>query len=140
MTEAGLLFDTCAILFLSASDADDVAGVRKTIDTAQSEGWPMYLSPITAWEVGMLASKGRLSTALPVEKWLASLMTDAGLGWAGMPPDVLIESSFLPGTVQGDPSDRIIIATARCFGLRIVTRDRAILDYAKRGHVLAVAC
>ena len=140
MTPGGFLLDTCAILFLSAAEPDDLAHVRSAIDTARSDGLPLLLSPITAWEVGMLASKGRLSTTLPVDQWLAALMDEAGLDWAGMPPDVLVASSHLPGGIQGDPADRIIIATAREYGLQILTRDRAILDYARRGHVLALAC
>ena len=57
-----------------------------------------------------------------------------------MPIDVLVASSTMPGTPHGDPADRIIVATAREYGLRIVTRDAKILDYAARGHVLALAC
>ncbi len=59
---------------------------------------------------------------------------------AKMPPEVLIESSFLPGEPPADPADRIIIATAREFGMRIVTRDRAMLSYARAGHAEAIAC
>jgi PIN domain nuclease of toxin-antitoxin system len=55
-------------------------------------------------------------------------------------PDILIESSLLPGQLHGDPADRIIIATARALDLTVVTRDRHILDYADKGHVRALAC
>lgn len=140
MKANGLLLDTCAILFLSAAQDDDLTAVQDAIETATADGLPLLLSPITAWEMGMLAAKGRLSTTVPVDQWLSDLMEEARLGWAGMPPDVLIASSFLPGQVQGDPADRIVIATARRYGLKVVTRDRAILDYAARGHVLALAC
>jgi PIN domain nuclease of toxin-antitoxin system len=55
-------------------------------------------------------------------------------------PEVLIDSSYLPGNLHRDPADRILIATARSLGLTIVTRDRIILDYADQGHVRALAC
>ncbi|RWK44330.1 MAG: VapC toxin family PIN domain ribonuclease, partial [Mesorhizobium sp.] len=32
------------------------------------------------------------------------------------------------------------IATARAFDLTLVTRDQSILDYARAGHVRALAC
>ena len=65
-------------------------------------------------------------------------MSVAGLDWAKMPPDVLLASSTLPGDLHGDPADRIIVATAREYGLRLVTRDRKVLGYAARGHVMAL--
>jgi predicted nucleic acid-binding protein len=35
--------------------------------------------------------------------------------------------------------DRLMIATARSLGVPIVTRDSHILDYARGGHVQAIA-
>ena len=55
-------------------------------------------------------------------------------------PAILIDSSFLPGDFHNDPADRIIVATARALDFVVVTRDRAILDYAKQGYVRALAC
>ena len=53
---------------------------------------------------------------------------------------VLIASTDLPWETHSDPADRILIATAREYGLRILTRDRKILDYAAKGHVMALPC
>ncbi len=52
----------------------------------------------------------------------------------------LIAASFLPGKPPRDPADRIIAATARDYGATLITRDRALLDYGKDGHVKVVAC
>ena len=57
-----------------------------------------------------------------------------------MPPSVLIASSFLPDAPNRDPVDRILAATAREYGYKLVTRDRTLLDYAYQGHIQAVAC
>ena len=53
---------------------------------------------------------------------------------------VLMESSFLPSRINNDPTDRIIAATAREYGFMVMTRDRALLDYAKQGHLSAIEC
>ncbi len=53
---------------------------------------------------------------------------------------MLIDYSFLPGEFHNDPVDRIIVATARALALTVVTRDKAILDYARQGYVLALPC
>ena len=59
---------------------------------------------------------------------------------AELSPQILIASSFLPGDPPGDPADRILAATAREYGYTLVTRDRPLLDYAKQGHLQALAC
>jgi PIN domain nuclease of toxin-antitoxin system len=46
---------------------------------------------------------------------------------------------FLPGAPLGDPADRIIAATARAYGYRLMTRDGPLLDFGVAGHVRAIA-
>jgi PIN domain nuclease of toxin-antitoxin system len=52
----------------------------------------------------------------------------------------MIDVGELPDLAHRDPTDRMLIATARAHDLILVTRDRAILAYAAAGHVRAVAC
>jgi PIN domain nuclease of toxin-antitoxin system len=137
----GLLIDTCALIWIAALAGDAHLGpAEDAMDEAREKGLPICLSPMSAWEIGMLAAKGRLPMPMPPRVWLERLMSGAGIVWADMPVDVLLASSTLPGDPHGDPADRIIMATAREFGLRVITRDRKILDYAAKGHVLALEC
>jgi PIN domain nuclease of toxin-antitoxin system len=53
---------------------------------------------------------------------------------------IMAKSSFLPEFANRDPADRIVVATAREHGHVIMTDDRKILDYARRGYVQAIAC
>jgi PIN domain nuclease of toxin-antitoxin system len=98
------------------------------------------VSPITAWEIGLLAARGRISLAISPEKWFRRFLEAPGVRLADMPPDVLIASSFLPGAPPNDPADRIIAATAREFDYRVVTRDRQLLAYAEAGYCRALVC
>ena len=59
---------------------------------------------------------------------------------ADLTPEIAVECHHLPGCPHNDPADRILVATARQERMTLVTRDRAILDYAARGHVRALAC
>jgi PIN domain nuclease of toxin-antitoxin system len=61
-------------------------------------------------------------------------MAAAGFGLAEQTAGILVDSSFLPGSPPRDPMDRIVVATAREHGLRLVTRDCAILAYASAGQ------
>jgi PIN domain nuclease of toxin-antitoxin system len=74
------------------------------------------------------------------ERWFANLFEVPGVRLAEMPPDVLIASSYLPGKPPKDPTDRIILATARELGATLITRDRALLDYGAQGYVSVVEC
>jgi PIN domain nuclease of toxin-antitoxin system len=103
-------------------------------------GEKVRVSPISAWELGLLSAKGRLSTARPPVDLFAEAIATPGVRVEALSPEVLIDSSFLPGVIHRDPADRILIATARKHDLTLVTRDRTILDYAKEGHVRALAC
>jgi PIN domain nuclease of toxin-antitoxin system len=100
----------------------------------------VYVSPVTAWEVGMLVAYGRYRVSVEPSAWFDHLIAASGFAVARLPAKVLVASSFLPGKPPSDPADRIIIATAREYGFRIMTRDRKILDYADQGHVQAIAC
>lgn len=70
----------------------------------------------------------------------SEVIATPGVRVEALSPEVLIESSFLPGMLHRDPADRILIATARTYDLTLVTRDRTILEYSREGHVRALAC
>jgi PIN domain nuclease of toxin-antitoxin system len=134
-----LLWDTCAAIWIfegARLSADALAA----LGTAHRQGVPSYVSPITAWEVGMLAARGRLQLLIRPERWFGKLFEVPGVQLAEMSPDLLIASSFLPGRPPKDPIDRIITATARELGATLMTRDRALLDYGKQGHVSVLEC
>lgn len=134
-----LLLDTCAAIWF----ADDERMAQPATDALNSSfatGEPVYLSPITAWEIGVLCARGRMRFPMPPQVWFDRVQNTQGMALAPMPPGVLMASSFLPGTPPSDPADRILAATAREFGYRLVTRDRPLLEYAQHGHIQALAC
>ncbi len=139
MTAQPLLLDTCAAIWLANGDPLSDESLAALGD-ARRAGLSIAVSPITAWEIGMLNSRGRLPLLLEPQAWFRSLTGLPGIQLAAMSPDVLVQSSFLPGEPPRDPADRIIAATARAFGLRLVTRDHLLLEYAEAGHLEAVYC
>lgn len=134
-----LLWDTHAAIWI----CDKIPIAQSAVDVlaaADREDVASYISPITALEVGLLASRGRLQLLIRPERWFANLFEIPGVKLAEMSPDLLIASSYLPGKPPRDPFDRIILATARELGATLVTRDRALLDYGEQGHVSVVEC
>ncbi|MBZ0227065.1 MAG: type II toxin-antitoxin system VapC family toxin [Bauldia sp.] len=134
-----LLLDTCAAIWMSDNAKLSEEAVR-ALDEADDEGRPVFVSPITAWEIALLVARGRIALPVVPDAWFDRLMQAPVLRLAELPPAVFIASAFLPGLPPRDPADRIIAATARAFDLIIVTRDRALLAYASAGHVRAIAC
>jgi PIN domain nuclease of toxin-antitoxin system len=63
-----------------------------------------------------------------------------GVAMAGLSAEILMESSFLPGALPRDPAGRIVAATAREHGHTVMTRDAALLAYAREGYLSAVGC
>ena len=134
-----LLLDTCAVIWI-ANDEPIGEEARSAIAAALAADETVFVSPITAWEIGLLAARGRISLQMSPEKWFDRLLGAPGVRLADMPPSVLIASSYLPGDTPADPADRIIAATAREFDMRVVTRDRRLLAYAESGYCRALAC
>ena len=134
-----LLWDTCAAIWIYEKARLSRPAIE-AMSAAQREGVTSYISPITAWEIGMLVSHRRLQLLIRPERWFANLFEAPGVRLAELSPDLLIASSFLPGTPPRDPTDRIIAATARELGATLITRDRALVDYGEQGHVNVVEC
>jgi PIN domain nuclease of toxin-antitoxin system len=134
-----LLLDTCALLWI-AGEQPLRREARDELDAAYRAYEPVWVSPISAWEVGILSARGRLALAAPPAKWFRHLLDRAGLDVCPMEPETLADSSFLPGTPPRDPADRIILATAREHQFRVLTRDRLMIAYGQAGHANVIAC
>lgn len=134
-----LLLDTCAAIWIT-DDAKLAESGIAALAAARDADEPIFVSPVTALEIGRLMSTGRVASPLPPKAWFGQLLSGPKAELADLTPDMLIDASYLPGQPPADPMDRILLATARELGLTILTRDRPILAYADAGHVQAVGC
>jgi PIN domain nuclease of toxin-antitoxin system len=136
-----VLLDTCTAIWL-ANGSRMARGALARIVAAGLEGG-VFVSPVSAWEIGLLSRPSRSPGArfLPDPKtWFQRLMAGPGIKVAAVTPEIAIDASWLPGELHGDPGDRLIVATARHLGAPVVTRDSKILAYAGSGHVEAIRC
>ena len=132
------LIDTCAALWIVAGEIKPATANILTV--AYNKGLPTYVSPVTAWEIGISARKGRFTSPYSPQRWMEILMSAPNTFMAELTVKILMESCFLSGLGTNDPSDRIIAATAREFGYTVLTRDRALLDYGAQGHLSVLEC
>ena len=100
----------------------------------------MFLSVMSIWELSLLEAKGRISLNAPCLTWVRTALDRSGALTVPLTSEIAVSCHRLPGQIHSDPIDRILVATARIEDLTLVTRDRAILDYAAQGHVRALPC
>jgi PIN domain nuclease of toxin-antitoxin system len=62
-------------------------------------------------------------------------LTYPGVRLLDLTPQIVVESSQLPGDFHRDPGDQILVATARVHNVPLVTADKLILRYS---HVQTV--
>jgi PIN domain nuclease of toxin-antitoxin system len=134
-----LLLDTCALIWIAENESIAPEAVE-LLNAANAAGAKTYVSPISAWEIGLLVAHERLKLLITPQRWFRQVLETPGVQLAPMSADLLIDSSFLPGKPPRDPADRIIAATARDHGCTLLTRDRALIDYAAQGHIRVLSC
>lgn len=136
---APLLLDTHALIW-AASIGSPQSVANPVLEDLLEADRAVHASPISAWEIATLVKKGRLALTMTPRAWWDQAVVGKNIGIAPLSSDVLIASTVLPNLRHYDPADCILVATAREMGFCLVTRDRTILDYARQGHVLALAC
>ena len=134
-----LLLDTHAAIWIIRNEPL-APRAEAALNSAHQAAGRVFVSAITAWEVGLLVSRNRLNLLMTPEQWFARLLSIPGVQLADLAPRILIASSFLPGNPPRDPADRIILATARDIDATLITRDGLLLKYAQAGQVSVIAC
>jgi PIN domain nuclease of toxin-antitoxin system len=124
-----VLLDTCAVIWLANGDPMAPEALAAIEHAARHGG--VFVSPVSAWEVGMLSrpKPGREPVVkfLPdAQTWFARVMAAPGVKEARLTARIAITASYLPGEFHRNPGDRLIVATAREMGVPVVTRDRAM--------------
>ena len=85
------------------------------------------ISAITLLEIALLFSDGPLRSKLSMDEVFGELEASPVILILPLTIDIAKEVSAL-GTTLRDPADRVIVATARVHGLRLVTSDQRIIE------------
>lgn len=96
---------------------------------------PALVSPISFWEVAVLAGRGRVVVDREVSQWCRDLLSAGAARVATLTPSAAISAAHLSG-FHGDPADRFIYATARELAVPLVSKDAKVRHYAaEQGEV-----
>ncbi|MDP3368516.1 MAG: type II toxin-antitoxin system VapC family toxin [Brevundimonas sp.] len=136
----GVLLDTHALIWIVLGSP--IRGEAADAAAAAAAERALHVSAATAWEVGLICHKPALTSVMgrSARDWFAKAIEITRANLVSLDADLMLDVGELPEPVHRDPTDRMLIATARANDLTLVTRDRAILTYAALGHVRAIAC
>ena len=124
-----IVIDTHTLLWWVSGSGALSTAATKAIENTLREGGEVLISSISAWEIAMLVEKGRLVLSMDVESWLDEVAQIDGVRFLPVDNEIGVKSTALPGEFHKDPTDRMIVATARKSALPLVTADEKILQY-----------
>ena len=116
-----LLLDTQVLLWWLRNDRSLAKATRARIADAETV---VYVSAVSAWEIGIKKALGKLSAPDDLGEQLR-----AG-GFSELP--ITIADGLLAGALprhHDDPFDRMLVAQAQRYRLTIVARDSAFSTY-----------
>jgi PIN domain nuclease of toxin-antitoxin system len=82
----------------------------------------LLISAISGFEIGLKHRKGRLSLPMAPDAWMARALEFHGIAEVAMTWRIAERSTAIAAP-HGDPSDRIILATAEALALPVLTPD-----------------
>lgn len=119
------ILDTHAWIWWAADKAQLSRKARSAIENDRRLG----ICDISLWEVAMLVAKGRLRIDRDVREWIEQASSLPGIEIIPIRPAIAVRSTQLGREFQGDPADRLIVATAMTETARVVTKDDRIRAY-----------
>jgi PIN domain nuclease of toxin-antitoxin system len=118
-----LLLDTHIWIWLISSPQKLSRAVAREIRNPKNE---LYLSPISIWEVGQMARRGKLKTKLSFSSGIEHTLARPEFQEAPFNHAVAVHAAGLE-LPQSDPGDLFLAATASHFGLTLITADEQLL-------------
>jgi PIN domain nuclease of toxin-antitoxin system len=89
------------------------------------------LSAISLRELAKMIQQRRIEVELPLEAWLDEIASHPLLTILPITSSIAAESVRLGDDFHRDPADQIIVATARCHELTLITADERIRKWGK---------
>ena len=119
-----LILDTHIIVRWLSEPRKLSRGQTRAILTAFRRGESVAISGMSLLEIALFANDGRLVKG--IEEIFAELAADPLIRVLPVTYEIALEFGALSSL--RDPGDRVIVATARVHGLRLVTSDQRIID------------
>ena len=107
------------------------AAQSRALDDLESNRQSVALSAMSLRELAKLIQDGRFEVDATLEDWLDGIESHPLITILPITAKVAAESVKLGDDFPCDPADQIIVATARCHGLTLITADDRIRKWGK---------
>jgi len=87
---------------------------------------PVGISPMTMWELSMLAERQRVFIDAKPLQWIEDALERTETRIIPISPRIAVVAGGFASPYLRDPADRIIVATALTHGVPLVTKDDRI--------------
>jgi PIN domain nuclease of toxin-antitoxin system len=115
-----LIWDALLPARLSPAAAEAIAASN------QADG--IIVADISLWEIAMLVQKERVQVETDCRTFLNLILQANKIHVRAITPQIAAFSTQLSTTINADPADRLIVATALVGGVSLVTADRNLLS------------
>ncbi len=122
-----IVVDTCAILWDALDSAKLSVGAKRALDKA-SESHTLLISDISLWEIAMLIRKKRVEVDETPANFLRLVLGARNYQIVGISPEIADLSVNLDARVNGDPADRLIVATSLIKQAALITADGNLIS------------
>ena len=113
-------------MLLAASEPDQLTdAARDGLEDGTNE---VFVSVVSAWEIAIKQSLGKLELSKPAEQWLPDVLRRSNFELAEVGLAAALRVRALPWHHR-DPFDRLLVAQAAEDGYTVVTRDSALEAY-----------
>lgn len=119
-----LLLDTHVWLWSLVQPARLGRRARAALRRAGNELW---VSPVSAWELLVLAERGRVKLGDEPRRWVVEALVQTPAQEAVFTFDAAVRSREIM-LAHPDPVDRFLVATALVYGLTLVTADDSLIE------------
>jgi len=120
-----IVLDTHALVWWAADPDKLSARARKAVSVAAAEN-ALVASAISIFEIATLLRRGRIVLGVDAERWLRTLLSLPELAVEPVSTEIAAVAGAFSDDLPGDPADRIIAATARVLGAKVVTADERL--------------
>jgi PIN domain nuclease of toxin-antitoxin system len=118
-----IVLDTHAWIWWTAEPGKLSKRARAAIEVTDE----LLVPAISCWEVAMLVAKERLELDRDVLVWIRQALAQPKIELAPLVPEIAVRSAALD-RFQGDPADRLIVATALHHRAVVASKDERIRE------------
>ena len=120
-----LLLDTCVVIW-ALTEPERIS--RRVMSTLSGDDVMVMVSAVSAWEMAVKQSLGKLTLPGLAEEWLPAAIDAFGASWTPITPRQALIVGRLP-YVHRDPFDRLLVAQAIDLGVTLASSDGRLAPY-----------